>query len=226
MAPRNDDTAWLRPGLTLAGAAREFFRHPSPKVLVPAAAAAVAARVAMGRWGRADAIVPAVVVGLEPFVEWLVHVNVLHWRPKTVGGRRVDPLLSRKHREHHRDPRDAELVFIPMPVVRGAIGGLVVVNALALRSPRRIMTGLATSLTLLAGYEWTHFLIHSSYRPKHAPYRIAWRSHRLHHYRNERYWFGVVTPVSDQVLGTYPAKDEVPASPTAKTLGVEDHRAA
>ncbi|MFC4906372.1 sterol desaturase family protein [Actinomadura gamaensis] len=226
MSPRTDTPGWLRPGLTLTGAAREFFRHPSPKVLVPAAAAAITARLAAGRWTRRDAVVPAAVLAAEPFVEWIVHVTVLHWKPRTVRGRRIDPLLSRKHRAHHRDPRDAELVFVPMPVLPGVIAGLVALNLAIARDRRVALTGIATSLTALAGYEWTHFLIHSSYRPRHAPYRVAWRSHRLHHFRNERYWFGVVTPISDQVLGTYPAKDEVPPSPTAKTLGVEELRPA
>ncbi|MFC5181056.1 sterol desaturase family protein [Actinomadura harenae] len=222
MSPRPETPGWLKPGLTLTGAAREFFRHPSPKVLVPAAVTAVAARAALGRWTRRDAAVAAGIVAGEPFVEWIVHVGVLHWRPRTVNGRRIDPLLSRKHRAHHRDPRDAELVFVPMPVATRVIAGIVGLNTAILRDRRLAMTGVATSLTALAAYEWTHFLIHSSYRPKHAPYRAAWRSHRLHHYRNERYWFGVVTPISDQALGTYPAKDDVPASPTAKTLGIEE----
>jgi sterol desaturase/sphingolipid hydroxylase (fatty acid hydroxylase superfamily) len=224
---RPDDTAdWLAPGLTLGAAARSFFRHPSPKILFPAAATAVAARLALGRWSRADAVVPAVIVGLEPFIEWLIHVNVLHLRPRTVGGRAVDPLLARKHRAHHRDPRDAELVFIPTPAVVPSVLGLVAINALALRSARPALTGIATSLVTLSAYEWTHFLIHSSYRPKRAPYRAIWRSHRLHHYRNERYWFGVTNPVADHVLGTYPDKDAVPPSRTAKTLGVDDTGAA
>lgn len=226
MSPRPETPGWLKPGLTLAEAAREFFRHPSPKALVPAAATAVAARVALGRWTRRDATAAAGIVAAEPFVEWIVHVGVLHWRPKSVGGRRIDPLLSRKHRAHHRDPRDAELVFVPKPVVPKVVAGIVGLNVLVLRDRRLAMTGIATSLTALAAYEWTHFLIHSSYRPRHGIYRAAWRSHRLHHYRNERYWFGVVTPVSDQVLGTYPAKDEVPPSATAKTLGVEEPQQA
>jgi sterol desaturase/sphingolipid hydroxylase (fatty acid hydroxylase superfamily) len=213
---------WLAPGLTLGQAARAFFRNPSPRILFPAAAAAVTARVAMGRWSKRDAVVPAVILGLEPFVEWLIHVNVLHLRPKTVRGRVIDPLLARKHRAHHRDPRDEELVFIPMPAVASSVLGLIALNSVLIRSKRPAMTGIATSLVGLSVYEWTHFLIHSSYRPKRGPYRAIWRSHRLHHYRNEQYWFGVTNPVADHVLGTYPAKDEVPPSATAKTLGVDD----
>ena len=82
------------------------------------------------------------------------------------------------------------------------------------------VTGLVSGYGMLLTYEWTHHLIHSSYRPKGRYYRSIWRSHRLHHYRNEQYWFGVTVNLADHVLRTFPARDEVPASPTARTLGV------
>jgi sterol desaturase/sphingolipid hydroxylase (fatty acid hydroxylase superfamily) len=80
---------------------------------------------------------------------------------------------------------------------------------------------VVTSIVMLFVYEWTHFLIHSTYRPHTALYRGVWRAHRLHHFRNERYWFGVTTHLGDRVLQTYPAKDAVPLSTTARTLGVD-----
>ena len=70
----------------------------------------------------------------------------------------------------------------------------------------------------MTGYEWTHFLIHSAYRPQSALYRTIRRTHQLHHFRNENYWFGIITPVSDKVLNTYPQKEDVPVSNTAKEL--------
>ena len=42
-------------------------------------------------------------------------------------------------------------------------------------------------------YEWTHYLVHSDYRPQSRWYRSVWRNHRLHHYKNEHYWFTVTT---------------------------------
>jgi sterol desaturase/sphingolipid hydroxylase (fatty acid hydroxylase superfamily) len=76
--------------------------------------------------------------------------------------------------------------------------------------------------TFLFGYEWSPFLIHSTYVPRSAGFRAVWRAHILHHYKNEQYWFGVTNPVADYVLRTRPAKDAVPTSPTARTLGVDD----
>jgi sterol desaturase/sphingolipid hydroxylase (fatty acid hydroxylase superfamily) len=212
--------AFRAPGLTLGQAARLFMRHRNARILVPAAATAVAARTVFGRWSRHDAKVAATLVAAEPFVEWMIHVHVLHQRPRTVRGRTIDSITARKHRAHHADPRDPDLVFIVKPVVLPLIAGLVVINVLATRSTRPALTGIATSLVSLTAYEWTHFLIHSSYRPKTALYRTLRRTHQLHHFRNENYWFGIITPVSDHVLNTYPAKQDVPPSPTAKTLGV------
>ena len=45
--------------------------------------------------------------------------------------------------------------------------------------------------------------------------------HRLHHYKNEHYWFGVTSTVGDHLLRTAPDQTEVPKSSTARTLGVD-----
>jgi hypothetical protein len=113
------------------------------------------------------------------------------------------------------------LLFVPMPVLATALPAAVVGWGLAERRLRPALTGIATSYAMLTIYEWTHFLIHSSYRPRHRPYRGIWRAHRLHHFRNEHYWFGVTMHGADRVLRTYPDRDAVPVSPTARTLGVE-----
>jgi sterol desaturase/sphingolipid hydroxylase (fatty acid hydroxylase superfamily) len=47
----------------------------------------------------------------------------------------------------------------------------------------------------------------------------VWRNHRLHHYKNEHYWFGVATPgTADRLLGTFPEQSEVETSPTVRAL--------
>ena len=64
-----------------------------------------------------------------------------------------------------------------------------------------------------------HYLIHSDYRPVTSVYRAVWRNHRLHHYKNENYWFTVTTAgTSDRLLGTYPDPATVGSSPTARDL--------
>jgi hypothetical protein len=67
-------------------------------------------------------------------------------------------------------------------------------------------------------YEWTHFVIHTAYRPRSRYYRSVWRNHRLHHFKNEHFWHGITQTVSDRVLGTLPDQREVPKSETARVL--------
>jgi Fatty acid hydroxylase len=205
----------------LREAAKAFFGHGSPRIIATVLLAALAGRVAVGGWSWWDLLGPAVVVALQPFTEWTIHVFLLHFRPKTVGPLRIDPLVARKHRAHHADPRDPVLVFIPIPALAALVAGLAAVCLAALPLERGLTT-LLGAFVVLATYEWTHYLIHSSYRPRHGLYRYVWRAHRHHHFRNEHYWFGVTVHLADHVLGTFPDKTAVPLSPTARTLGVAD----
>ena len=208
--------------LSLASAARVFAGYGSPRLMGLMAAAAVTARIVVGRFSLADLVVLVAILAVEPFVEWLLHVFLLHLKPRTVAGRRLDPLFARRHRMHHRDPRNIPLVFVPLPVLAGLVVVLAAISGLAFPDHRLGLTAFATMTTFLFGYEWSHFLIHSPYVPRTAAFRAVWRAHILHHYKNEQYWFGVTNPVADYVLRTHPAKDAVPTSPTARTLGVDD----
>jgi Fatty acid hydroxylase superfamily len=208
-----------RRGFTLSDAVREFVRHPSPWMIGAALLGSLAARILVGGWQLADALVLLAMVAAFPFFEWMVHVFVLHWRPRRLGWLTIDPLLARKHREHHGDPRDVPLIFIPWAVLLWA---LPVAVAIAVFAFPRLGLGLTylVFLTVLAlSYEWCHYLIHSDYKPKSKPYRSVWMNHRRHHYRNEHYWFTVTTSgTADRVLGTNPEPGSVAASPTAKNL--------
>lgn len=87
-----------RRGVTFGDAAREFLRHPTPWMILAFLAGTVAARVAVGGGGLVDLWAPLVFVALFPFLEWVIHVFVLHWRPRTVGPITLDTLLARDHR--------------------------------------------------------------------------------------------------------------------------------
>ncbi|MDX2168661.1 MAG: fatty acid hydroxylase family protein, partial [Deltaproteobacteria bacterium] len=50
-------------------------------------------------------------------------------------------------------------------------------------------------------------------------YQRLWRNHRLHHFKNEHYWFGVTMLSGDRLLRTAPAVKDVETSPTARNLG-------
>jgi hypothetical protein len=206
-----------RPSLTLADAAREFGRHPTPWLLAAAVLGTWTWRATLGDGGLRDLAVVAGYLAVFPLIEWVLHTSLLHWRPRKLGPLTVDPLVARKHREHHADPEDLELIFIPLPALLVAGVG-VAAAAWTLPDPLGA-TFAAIVVTLGLVYEWVHYLVHTEYRPRTAPYRAIWRHHRLHHYKNEHYWFTVTTTnTADRLLRTQPAPNEVPTSPTARDL--------
>jgi sterol desaturase/sphingolipid hydroxylase (fatty acid hydroxylase superfamily) len=199
-------------GLRAVGA--EFWRHPSPWLISGFLAFSVVARAVVGGGSWWELLIPAALVALFPVIEWVIHVGILHWRPRNVAGLEVDSLLARKHREHHADPRDLPLVFIPW-----LLPAYVVVALLAVPARPAAWSLLVSVYALMLGYEWTHYLIHSDYRPRTGAYRAVWRNHRLHHYKNEHYWFTVTSAgTADRLFGTYPDPEAVSTSPTAKNL--------
>lgn len=206
-------------GVSLADARREFLTHPSPWLIGATLAIAATARITVGDWQATDALVPLVMLAAFPFFEWLVHVFVLHWRPRRLGPITVDSLLARKHREHHVDPRDVPLVFIPWRALLWVLPTSAVIALLAFPRFGMGLTCLVFLGVLGLAYEWCHYLIHSDYRPKTRLYRAIWRNHRRHHYKNEHFWFTVTSAgTADRVLHTYPNPATVATSPTAKHL--------
>ena len=208
-----------RRSLSLGEAAREFVRHPTPWMLGASFSGAVAARIAAGDWRATDAWVPAVMLAAFPVYEWMIHVFVLHWRPRRVGPITIDSLLARKHREHHADPRDLPLIFIPWQTLIPIVLGTVAIAVFAFPRLGLGLTFLVVATGVGVGYEWTHYLIHTDYRPVSATYRAIWSNHRMHHYKNEHYWFTVTTSgTADRLLGTCPNPAEVSTSGTARAL--------
>ncbi|MFH5231109.1 sterol desaturase family protein [Antrihabitans spumae] len=209
----------IRKNFTLADAGREFWKHPSPWMISATLAVAIVARIIVGDWQITDAIVPVMMLALFPFFEWIIHVLILHWRPRKVAGLTIDPLLARKHREHHTDPRDVPLIFIPWQALLWVLPATLAIALLAFPRLGLGLTYLVFIAMLGIVYEWSHYLIHSDYKPKSRVYKAIWRDHRLHHYKNEHFWFTVTTSgTADRVLGTFPHAEDVQTSPTAKNL--------
>lgn len=223
-------SAWRSYGgagsITLRACARVFVRFGSPRIIAGALVITLLVRVAVGGWGWLDLLVAASLVALQPFHEWLIHVGLLHAEPRRLGRFRVDLPTARVHRWHHRNPTVLRTVLLPasaVPVILALIATAMwlLTWPLALLGGRHLSLFLSATLcgfTLVAIYEWCHFLIHSPYRPRSRYYRSIWRSHRLHHFKNEHFWFGVSSDAADRVLGTSPHHRDVPRSPTARDL--------
>lgn len=211
---------------TLSDAAACFIRHASPLLLVGSGVTALVLRAVVGGFSLWD-LVPVVGIGLFwPLNEWLIHVLILHYKPVRIGGRVLDFPVPRMHRAHHRDPRDLEILFIPLhsflytlPLLWGLAFLLAPTSGLAL-------TAIATVLAFGLHYEWIHFLAHTAYPPRTSHYRRVLHHHRLHHFRSEKYWYGVSMLGADRLLGTSPEPADVPPSPTCRSLGIEPVRSA
>ena len=204
---------------TITEALPVFLRHGSPRILLVATSVAIAARVAAGHVTRWDAVPILGLLAWWPVQEWLIHVFILHAKPRRMLGRTIDLRVPRKHRAHHREPWRLDLLFIPMhsflysiPIVLGFWWVVSPTLPLAL-------TGIAAHFVLALHYEWVHFLVHTRVQPRSARYQRLWKNHRRHHFKNERFWYGVTMLGGDRLLGTSPDLVSVPTSPTARTLG-------
>ena len=201
---------------TLGEAFSIFARHLSPVLIMLTTVGVVAARVAVADWRWGQLLIVAIVVALQPFIEWTTHVFVLHARPRRLLGRELDLYVAKKHRRHHADPRNLDILSMPVPGLITIAAITSGVAALLGSWGDRLTLGVTVAVLVLV-YEWVHFLIHTDVPAKHAPYKQLHRAHRLHHYRNENYWLGVTNHLGDRVLRTDPATEDVPVSATAVT---------
>lgn len=209
---------------TLKRAALAFFRFRCPLMLLVLVVLAIGVRLAVPEWDYTDALVILGILAFWPVQEWIIHVFLLHMKPFNLMGREVDLIVSRNHRNHHRDPWNAELGITPPHIIWLYLAGLPAVWLLFLPL-HMALTGVATYFSLVLNYEWLHFLIHTSYVPRTALYRRLWRNHRLHHFKNEHFWYGVTMLSGDQLFQTQPSAQQTARSETCLTLGVENQLA-
>lgn len=205
---------------TLTDAATLFFRFPSPRLILLFFLGPAGARAWLGGYGWADAAIVAAIALYWPLQEWWMHKYILHLRPFRLFGRTFDPVFAQKHRLHHRTPWNIATTFLPGPVVVLAFVVSVTSWRLAMPTLELALTGIAAYSLAALVYEWVHFLTHTSYRPKTAYYARIRRGHRLHHFKNERYWYGFTVPLVDRALRTAPDHRTVETSDTCHTLGV------
>lgn len=211
---------------TLAAVARTYLRSGSPRAMLLAVALSIAARVVVADFGWTDAVIVVAALVLVGFVEWVLHLFLLHAPDDSK--RMTKYGTGSGHRRHHLDPNDVgwimlswqdATIFIAMFLVWTAVWVLPLALLIGAPLLASYLTGLVISYLGLAHYEWTHLLVHTRYRPRSRRYKRLAANHRLHHFRNEQHWLGVTSNLGDRVLGTLPAdKSDVPLSDTARTL--------
>jgi hypothetical protein len=213
---------------TMGHAFREFRSNRSPWIIGGAIALAFVARVAIGAFSWRDAVAAAAMLVIYPFGEWAIHVYLLHMPPFELRGRSYYLPTSKAHGAHHKQPNDLGMILLePREVVAllglavpftVAIGGLLVWAIPGPQPWAALVTGVLVGYVLVGVYEWTHFLIHTAYRPRSRYYRSIWKTHRLHHFKNEHFWHGITNTVADRALGTFPDQRAIERSPTARKL--------
>ncbi|MWC29350.1 sterol desaturase family protein [Paenibacillus sp. MMS18-CY102] len=197
------------------GLYREFFLHVDIVIMM-----VVLAALAAFTLNKAFTLLSGLlfVAGLAAFMfsEYTTHRFLFHLKtPKQALFLRF---LKRLHYDHHTDPNDLKLLFLP---VWYSLPNLTVFSALFY-----VVTGnLEATLAFAAGlvcmllvYEWKHYVAHRPIQPVTKLGKWVKRTHLLHHYKNENYWYGVSTPFVDALFGTLKDEKDVPVSDTVKQL--------
>ncbi|WP_152395928.1 sterol desaturase family protein [Paenibacillus guangzhouensis] len=166
----------------------------------------------------------AFVIGMAAYAaaEYFTHRFLFHI--KTPKNPFFLNLIKRLHYDHHVQPNDLHLLFLPLwyslpnIAIAGTIAyfittSLVITNAF-----------IAGVILFLLFYEWKHYIAHRPITPVSRWGRWMKKTHLWHHYKNENYWYGVTNPVFDLVLGTFEDHKKVKLSQTARNLEQRDHK--
>ncbi len=160
----------------------------------------------------------AFILGMAGYtaVEYTTHRFLFHI--KTPKNAFLLKAIKRLHYDHHSDPNNLHLLFLPVWYSMPNI--LIVAGILYLITGSLIITNAAITgvILFLLYYEWVHYIAHRPFQPLTPWGRWIKKVHLWHHFKNENYWYGVTNPVYDVLLGTFKDQKEVETSKTAKNL--------
>ena len=191
---------------------RTFFVHGSNAVL----AAAIAALAVLFALGSVHFYPAAAAIGALAFFtsEYTTHRFLFHASPARIEWLRK--LQHRLHYDHHIDPSELHLLFLPLwftiPVTLLYFGVYVAIT----RNAAIALSLTSGSLLALAYYEWVHYVAHIPFTPVTPFGRWMKKYHLWHHFKNEHLWFGVTNPSMDFMMVTYQPVSEVERSATVR----------
>ena len=203
-----------------AAVLRLFAQQWSVRILFGLFATSLALRLWLGHYSWVDAALVLALLAYWPLNEWLIHVCILHHKPRQLGRWLWNYRIAQDHRAHHANPWAVQHVFISLHVFPWALPLLLAAAWLITPDAPRMLTLLTTFSLLSLHYEWSHLLAHVGWHPPSAYYARRVREHRLHHFRNERYWWGVSMGLGDRLLGTAPNPASVDRSDSVHDLGL------
>lgn len=160
----------------------------------------------------------AIGVGMLTYAtsEYIVHRFLFHI--KTPKNPFILKTIKRLHYDHHVDPSDLKLLFLPLWF---SLPGFVVYSLIVYLVTNSLTLSIAFASGLILYflyYEWKHYIAHRPIKPLTKIGKDIKKHHLLHHFKNENYWFGVTHTTFDKGLGTFRESDEVEKSMTAKNL--------
>ncbi|CAM3771409.1 sterol desaturase family protein [Mesobacillus zeae] len=153
------------------------------------------------------------------FIEYFTHRYFFHL--KAPENRLFLKFLKRLHYDHHTDPANLKLLFLP---VWYSLPNFFILSLIFYAIVGNMNDTLSFGVGLMAMlliYEWKHYVAHKPIKPTTRLGRWAKKTHILHHYKNENYWYGVTSPLPDFLFGTFKDEKHVETSKTAKNL---EHR--
>lgn len=157
-------------------------------------------------------------IGLVFFIfsEYLTHRFLFHLKaPRNPFFLKA---LKRLHYDHHKHPNDLKLLFLP---IWYSIPQFIILSFVFYLFTRTIAGTLAFGIGLIVMlliYEWRHYVAHRPIKPKTKFGLWVKKTHMLHHFKNENYWYGVSNPFVDVLFGTLKNQNEVENSETVKNL--------
>lgn len=207
---------------SLSGALRHFARYPSPRILAAQVLLAATVRLSYPEWSGGDLWILILIVLYWPLQEWFIHIHLLHLRPFNIGKRRIDPIVARMHRYHHRNPWEIPTVFLHWTVPAALFPVQLLFWFWVTPTAALAWSGILWFSAAALFYEWAHYFTHTPYQPSSRYFSAVQRNHRNHHFRNERRWHSFTAPILDEWLGTGGHPSQVPRSKTCMTLGIEE----
>ncbi|WP_223703533.1 sterol desaturase family protein [Sutcliffiella deserti] len=194
---------------------REFFLFPDIVVLI----GLIIVSAAIQAWhGLTWAAIGFIAFGLVTFMfsEYLTHRFLFHLKPPK------HPfflkLLKRLHYDHHTDPNNLHLLFLPLWYSLPNLSVLTLIFYLIIGELWLTLAFATGLMTMLFLYEWKHYVAHRPIKPISKFGQWAKKMHILHHFKNENFWYGVSSPFVDVLFGTLKDEKEVETSKTAKDL--------
>ncbi|SMO53076.1 sterol desaturase family protein [Melghirimyces algeriensis] len=148
--------------------------------------------------------------------EYLIHRFFFHLKPPK--NPYLLKLLKRLHYDHHVDPQNLKLLFLPVWYSFPIIFILSFLAYSVTGDPLLAVSFSVGVISYLLYYEWMHYIAHRPVKPMTAWGRYMKRVHLWHHFKNEHYWFGVTHPFLDMGLGTYKDHTETEQSKTVRNL--------